>query len=424
MLSTLASGFTLLAQEGSTDPEFRKVPFESWLSGGSQARIKWTARVAKPQLSEHQRLLTEVDAVIDGAELAKRSGPGEFLFLIQITASDGKRFQNHAGMDLDKVEEGIRKQDIQVQLPLFILPGDYQIAMAIFDTATAEHSVKQEKLHVEPLKDDPLPGMWRDLPAVEFAAPDERPDSWYLPQVTGRLHLEIAPQRPVDIELLVNLTPSERLSGSSRAQNRNLGALIPALKDVSHIDVRKGSLNVELLDLSRQLVTFHQENVHVLDWPAIKESLDAAKPGVIDVHSLEHRGQSAEFFVKEVARKLESGSGVARALIVLTSSVQFERGEKLQPISMTASPGCRVFYVRYRWRPKPRLAANPAAARPTPGYFPRFPRRGPAQADGGYVLTDQLEPLLKPLAPRLFEVETPEEFRKALAAILKDISQM
>jgi hypothetical protein len=37
---------------------------------------------------------------------------------------------------------------------------------------------------------------------------------------------------------------------------------------------------------------------------------------------------------------------------------------------------------------------------------------------------DQLEPTLKPLAPRLFDVETPEDFRKALAAILTEIAKL
>jgi hypothetical protein len=39
-----------------------------------------------------------------------------------------------------------------------------------------------------------------------------------------------------------------------------------------------------------------------------------------------------------------------------------------------------------------------------------------------YVQLDQLESTLKPLAPRLFDVDTPEQFRKALATVLAEIS--
>jgi hypothetical protein len=40
------------------------------------------------------------------------------------------------------------------------------------------------------------------------------------------------------------------------------------------------------------------------------------------------------------------------------------------------------------------------------------------------MLVDSLEGTLKPLAPRVFNVTTPLEFRKALASIMSEISQL
>jgi hypothetical protein len=37
---------------------------------------------------------------------------------------------------------------------------------------------------------------------------------------------------------------------------------------------------------------------------------------------------------------------------------------------------------------------------------------------------DQLEPLLKPLAPQLFSVSTPRQFRRSLAVILAEIAKL
>jgi hypothetical protein len=37
---------------------------------------------------------------------------------------------------------------------------------------------------------------------------------------------------------------------------------------------------------------------------------------------------------------------------------------------------------------------------------------------------DALEPLLKPLQPRVFDVYNPEQFRKALANLMKEIALM
>src|SRR5258708_39269300 len=187
------------------------------------------------------------------------------------------------------MKDTIRSQDVSLVMSLFVLPGDYRIRLAMYATATGEHGVKQEKMHVAALKSDPLPEMWHDLPAVEFIDPSEPPESWYLPSLKGRLHLPVTSKKPVRVEVLVNLTPSERLSGSSRAQNRSLGALIPALKTISQIDLRNGSMNIELLDLSRQRAALHQEDLHGLDWPAMKDISFYARPAATPFNSLAHR---------------------------------------------------------------------------------------------------------------------------------------
>jgi hypothetical protein len=104
--------------------------------------------------------------------------------------------------------------------------------------------------------------------------------------------------------------------------------------------------------------------------------------------------------------------------------VEFESGVDLHPIQATAAPDSRVFYIRYRTvRPHPERQAEP-------GRFGRgrWDAAGPEGRRPGYrrqeMEIDQLEPTLKPLAPRVFDVETPEEFRKALATIVAEIAKM
>src|SRR5581483_11885127 len=156
---------------------------------------------------------------------------------------------------------------------------------------------------------------------------------------------------PLNMDVIVNLTPSERLSGSTRVQDRNLGRLLPALKTFSQFKLANGSVNVELLDLTRQLVIFHQENAHGLDWPAIRSSLSDTKPGVIDIKSLEHRTESARFFVDEVARKANADSAGQRVLILLSSPVEFARGEEMPPIDASRGEELRVYYLRVHAAP-------------------------------------------------------------------------
>jgi hypothetical protein len=425
LLLSLAAVVPIAAQSQSLDPEFTKVPFDQWFAGGRQARINWSARIFPPRLSDHQRLWTGIQLQVDGAELARRRGQGQLLMFVQVKDAAGRRFQTHESVDLEKLEEGIKSSDIIYSQRVFVMPGDYRVALALYDTATQEYSIKEEKLHVAALDKDPLPGLWRDLPLVEIVPFAEPPDSWFLPTIRGRLRASLDTQRALSIEVIVNVTPTERFLGSRQIQDRSLGVLISTLKVISEIESRNASVNVELVDLSRQRVIYHQESVRNLDWEGMKASLAAQQPATIDVQSLENRSQNASFFVKEVERKLAGEDRTPRILIILSRPVSFEAGEDLRPIVATAYLGCKVFYLRYhyQWAEQPTPLSGYSAER-------SGPRRGGVMLPGGparlmkAAFADQLAPLFKPLAPRLFDIETPEQFRKVFATLLAEMASM
>src|SRR5438105_4661314 len=127
-MALIAACAGMFAQRGSLDPEFAKVPFGDWFEGGEQARMKWSASVSRPHLSVHQRLMVEVRITVDGAELARRRGNGELLMLMQFKDSEGRLYQDHGSMDLEKVEDAIRTEDVIYNQRAFVLPGDYRIA--------------------------------------------------------------------------------------------------------------------------------------------------------------------------------------------------------------------------------------------------------------------------------------------------------
>ncbi len=414
----------LFADENWRDPEFEKVPFAEWLSGAQQTPLKWTEHVLPVVLSIHQRLLARMQIQLDGAEAARRRGEGELIFYFQLTDASGRIYQDHTSYDLEKVEEGLKAQDLVCTESAFVMPGDYSVSLAIYDTATKEHSVKKDKLHVAPLKTETLPDAWHGLPPVEFIEASEPPDHWFLPKERGRLHLPLSPRRPLQIEVVVNLTPSELAGRAYGVQDRNLSFIFPALKVISEMNAPSAPINLSLLDLARRKIPYHQERVAELDWEAIKASMSNATSGSIDVKSLSDRQHNAAFFVKEIAGKITAPTGEpGRVVIVLSSPMVFDAEQDLQGIDLKLPPGSRVFYIRLQ-------SARPA--RPVPGLGPRggrgiggFPgrRRTPEESEtfsGAHQ--DQLEPMLKPLDPRLFDVTTAEQFRKALATIMTEIS--
>jgi hypothetical protein len=413
----------LSAAEDSRDPEFEKVPFAEWLSGAPQTPLRWAERVLPVVLSVHQRLLARVQIQLDGAEAAKRRGEGELVFFFQLTDATGRVYQDHTIYDLEKVEEGLKSQDLICTESAFVLPGDYTVALAIYDTATKEHAVKKDKLHVAPLKTDPLPDAWRNLPAVEFEEAIEPPDRWFVPNERGRLHLPLAPHRPLHLEVVVNLTPSEASTRRFGVQDRNFSFLFPVLKVLSQMKGPNVSLNVSLLDLSRRSVVYQQDDVDKLDWEKMKSSLTKANSGSIDVKSLADRQHSAAFFMKEVASRVSADP--ARVVIVLSPPMVFDAEQDLSGVELKAAPDNRLFYLRLQSPATmlPVITPDSRRRRGLGGYPGRARTREEAEIPAT-LQSDQLEPMLKGMAPHLMDVLTADQFRKALATLMGEISSL
>jgi len=122
-------------------------------------------------------------------------------------------------------------------------------------------------------------------------------------------------------------------------------------------------------------------------------------------------------------------------VIVLSSPMMFAKGTDLHPIQLDDNPDCPVFYIRYHTPLERRvvsylLPGAPVTQRPAGGRNGRAP--APESTAPTTVTSvepfspeegDALENTLKPLRPKLFDVATPEQFRKALAEILEEIGR-
>ncbi len=394
------------------DPAFERVPFERWLTESSETTFRWKAHVARPELSFHQRLVTAVEIALDGKDLETRR-KGEMVFLIQITDSAGGRYQHHSAIDLSKLDENIKAADLEITHRAFVLPGDYRLAVALFDTATSEHATMQTQFRVGQPLSDFLPQAWRELPSVEFIESEPSPDSWFLPEIKGRLRWADSAHSPPRLEVILNVAPAVPEAGSRHTPSSGMGALLPVLKALSETGSTSLSESVDLLDLGRRRTVFRQDGVQDLEWPRLKTALGDANTASIDVHALADRHHDAQFFVSEVRSVLRE-SNQPGVLVVLTTAVAFEPGEDLEPISLEALPAARVFYIRYR--------AAVQLGRP---FDPQMGRRGRGGRMGGgpmmnqtsHNVVDQLEATLKPLHPKVFDVETPEQVTKALKGI-------
>lgn len=415
--------------QGLPDRAFQRVPFEQWLKGGDQTRLRWSMRTVPATLSIHQRMVVRFVIEVDGGEFTKRPGGGRLISFLEIRDHDGQTFQMHRRLNAKELGKPGGVAAVNVFISAFVTPGDYPVAAAIYDARTKQHSLKQMTLHVPEPPRDPLPGYWAGLPHVEFLVSQDRPDVWFLPEIVSRAKLAAKVEHPVRIEVIANESPSE--ANGSRvglATRRGMGLLVPALKVLSQIEGTNVTLNVTMLDLDRRKVSFAQEDVHTLDWTGLRAMLTEKNPNVIDVHALEKHEQNAQFFVSEVRKRLEGTEtngdvplGIeaepARVLIVLSGPMTFAKGQDLRPIEATPEPGSHVYYIRLY--PSFSSGRGPVPVAPPPaGVLPPLP------SGRSIPMEDSLGGTLKPLAPRIFNVTTPMEFRKALGTIMSEISQI
>jgi hypothetical protein len=432
-------------QSGRLDPEFEKVPFDQWLNEKDQTHFHWKAGMLHPQLSFHQRLVSQVEIVVDGKDLQTRRGDGDIVFLVQITDRDGARYQSHSKVDLSKLDPQIKAANLEYSQRVFLMPGEYQLAVAVLDTATNEHAVKQSKFRVDASDNDLLVKAWKDLPMVEFQGKVESPDSWFLPDIQGRLQWASGVHASAYMNILLNVAPSAMepdawrpmtrigrygtyppagQSGNGPVREHNgtsveMAALIPTLKALTQTGSTEVSENVALLDLSRRRTVFQQTNVTNVDWPRLKTSLSAASTASIDVHSLSDSSQDAQYFVSEV-RRMVRASEKGCVVVVLTNPVAFEKGENLDQISTEALPACHIFYIRYH-PPIERL--YPTGPQTMNGRRGGRLGGGPMMAPDVHEAPDQLEGTLKPLSPKVFDVSSPDQVTKAFVEIEKSLSR-
>jgi len=404
------------AQTGMRDRYFTRYPFEKWLEDGERAQLRWSAMVDPPRLTAHQRLSARIEIGVDAKEIQKRRGRGEIVTLVQIEDSAGRRWRTHNTFRLTAIPAGAKAHSLTYTQELFILPGDYKFSMATCDSATGEYSFTPRALHVNALRGDPLPAAWGDLQPVEFVQPFGTPDFWFQPYVRGRLHLPLPTRLPVHVDLVMNMTPSERASGSLWTFRRNMSVLVPALKLLAGMELSQGTLDVALLDLTRRKI-WEQRNARGLDWNRMRAPFADSNPGIIDVQSLAAKAQMTQFFWDRVLERLkpdpespDPASDALRVVIVLSAPVFLEHQYKVEPASVPKDAGRRVFYLRYRPAPAPRppFEVFSQATRPPAAAMPN----------------DDLEHTLKSLDARVYNAISPEEFRRALSNVMAEVGKM
>jgi hypothetical protein len=413
-------------------PRFSDYPFEQWAAAPERSAIRWEVHLLPPQLSVHQRLIERIQTIVPGSELEKRRGRGELVLLVRFEDSDGRHWRAGSRLDLVKVQEGVKSDELTFTTSAFVRPGEYKVLIALIDSETLEHSFTRRTLRVAPLKNDPLPDAWAGLPPVEVLPVVDTPDAWSLPEVKGLLRLPFgskAANTAPRVELLVNTTPSERSPNSAGSLRRNMSVVIPALKALSALNAENRPPSAAVMDLTRQRIGLDAPNASTLDWGALGKLLTASNPSVIDAKSLAVQSSMRDYFVREVVRRA-GDSGPPRWLIVLSGPLTFSKQDETPLPQLAPDPNRHIVYLRFlsAFRGGPAAGTTdvqigpPERVRgPTPGLGTVLPMP-PGRGRSDMLFPDDIEHVLKPMGAQIIVVETPEAFRKIIAGLMTEIA--
>jgi hypothetical protein len=303
-----------LADEPTIESVFAEVPFDAWQAQGPRQDVPWQVTMSEENLSFHQRLVATIKVTVPGSELVKRRHDERLTLLVEVRNSAGEAFRNYGRLDLDDVKPEQKRSDAEFSWDAFVLPGQYQVDVALWDKKSGEHNFLRRRFHVDAYKKDPLPAMWQGLDAFEFwSTKRDGPEFIFHSDIDGRLNLPLATRRPVQLEVLLDLTPSAKLfRGNYALYTEYLESALPLFKAFSQIKVANGSSSVAAVDIVERRIAFEQSDGKALDWPSFSKVLSPHNgPGVVSVQALKNREQSPVYLREEIVRRLSLADGPA-----------------------------------------------------------------------------------------------------------------
>jgi hypothetical protein len=422
------------AQEITTDSAFADAPFEKWKAEGTKEQMPWQVRMTADKLSIHQRLIATIQVQVPGPELLKRSQDEHIILLIQVSNGDGVSSRNFGLLELNNLKPEMKRSDVEFSWQAFAVPGQYEVSVALWDKKSGEHNFMHRLFHVDAYKNDPLPGMWKGLDAFEFWS-DKRdgPEYIFHSDVEGKPYLPLATKRPVQLDVIMDLTPSADIfRGNYGNYNRYISAAVPVFKILSQINVTNGSHSEEVLDLVQRHIPFVQNDGKELDWPSLRKAIMPDNgPGVVSVKDLKNRQQSPVFLRDEIVRRLkDSPTGASKPLrvfVLIGSPMDLYAFPSLPAIETGNEEDCLIYYLQFDFfeheQPKPHDQMRYSNRgfnrernhdRDSDGF-----ERGRFNGNVGNV-----EKLLKPLKMRTFQVRSPDDVRHALAKIMEELDKL
>jgi len=386
---------------------FADAPFDKWAAQGNHQDMAWQVQASADRLSFHQRLIATIQVQVPGREMLKRSQDDHITLLVEVRNGQGVSVRNFGLLELNNLKPEMKRSDVEFSWQAFAVPGQYELSVALWDKKSGEHNFLRRLFHVDAYRNDPLPEMWRGLDAFEFwSTKRDGPDYMFHADVEGKPNLALATRRRVEMQVLLDMTPSaEVFRGSYGYYNHYLGAALPTFKLLNQINLKNGSRRAAALDLVQRHIVFEQDDGKELDWATLRKTLSPDNgPGTVSVKDLQSKQQSPVYLREEIVRRLKAGSEheaktgerPLHVFILLGGPMDFYTFPKLPEIETGNEQDCVIYYLQFEFTQREEITGA----------------------------IGNVEKMLKPLKMRSFEVRSADDVRRALAKILEEVGRI
>jgi hypothetical protein len=411
MFATILCAASHALGEGSPPLE---IPVDSWFDGPNRQDFPWRVEMGQSWLTFQQRRYVQARVTFRVRDLLKASVSLRDLHLIvKLASEDGRWLPGQSYSRFEPPPDLAAADEIHSLSNLYVRQGTYKVAVMAYDAAHRRGNLWRGVLQVGPLKDDPLPGIERTLPQVEFL-PAVEPlrlgrgrglgsmitfDPWALGQ--GELLLPVANARPVQVDIVANVSLSAATDWhSSEApdwQYQLNGATLLQISNVlSQLNLQAGCVRLSALDVRRQRVFVDRQDARSLDWSRLRRAIGSVNRVKIEAGTLAGEKHEPAF----LARYLEHLSSAPSTcqpnttpplhiLILVSDAFIFPNGAQITTVEPELIAVDRCYHLR----------VVPVA--------------------GGRW--DEIEKIVKPLHPLKFDFSNSSRFRKTLAELITNI---
>ena len=403
-----------------------RVPVSQWFEQPEVHLPGWNVQVSEPVLSFPLRWAVSIRGIAN-VHRAKLEGH-DLHFFVKVADRSGQWFPERRYSSIEKLQKGT---DITVTERFFAKPGDYQVALAIYDSTTGTHGIWKRPLHVPELD---VPVSYPEAQAIQFIDPEVP----FKPGSTPVLS-PLENKKTMRVDVVLNLTERSDLEVEThtapppiRSRRGGWGVftvspewqmdrsrqdfvtetLLSIADTLSSLNVN-GCKRVSVVDAVRGKVFVDRRST--LDPRLILDDIrDRRATHKIDAHVLALRQQAGAFLhnylqtvISENAECDARTFPAERVIVLVSDALVFPESKQLTPVSApaVAEPETKFYFFRMN-------------------IYEYVQRIGMGRASTAAIPPDdQVGRLLSNLDVKRFDLANPKDFQKALSKFLDALKQ-